>query len=559
MKYINILLMSLLISSCGTNKADTIYQNGTIITMNDDQPYAKAVAISQGKILAVGSIESMDQYKNNTTKIIDLEKKALLPGFVDAHGHTFLVGMQSVSANLYPSPDGEANSIDDITDILQEYYDTDPPLYKDIGWLVGWGYDDASLKEKRHPTKMDLDKVFPDIPVYLVHQSGHLGVANSKALELLNITAETEDPIGGIIRRMEGSQEPNGVLEESAHINASIEVVKFSPLFAAKTFLSGVDTMTSFGFTTAQEGRASGAQIIVIKLLALLGQLPIDIVVYPDIYKAPKWVRSTSDKYSGRMRIGGAKLSLDGSPQGKTAWRDRPYVVPPYGQDSSYVGYPGVDLEDASAKIDMVFASNWQILVHANGERAIDFLIDEVDKARAKHTNYTQRPVLIHGQFLRKDQVEQLKRLNIIPSLYPLHTFYWGDWHREQTIGEPGVNNISPTKWVEDAGMKFTIHADAPIVPPDSMRILWTAVNRISRSGKEVGLEQRISVMTGLKAMTIWSAYQHGEEDTKGSLEVGKLADLVILSSNPLEIDPLKITDIQVLETIKEGKTIYKR
>ncbi|MGL5955276.1 MAG: amidohydrolase family protein, partial [Brevinema sp.] len=178
--------------------------------------------------------------------------------------------------------------------------------------------------------------------------------------------------------------------------------------------------------------------------------------------------------------------------------------------------------------------------------------------AEQKYGKQDRRPVLIHGQFTREDQVDRIVELGIFPSLFPLHTYYWGDWHREQTIGEPRVNNISPTKWFENRQARFTSHHDAPVAPPNNFRVLWATVNRLSRTGKIIGADQRVSVETGLKALTLWSAYQHFEENEKGSLEIGKQADMIILSENPLTIDPMDLTDIYVLQTIKEGKTIYQ-
>jgi hypothetical protein len=181
--------------------------------------------------------------------------------------------------------------------------------------------------------------------------------------------------------------------------------------------------------------------------------------------------------------------------------------------------------------------------------------------ARLKHgaaKAQAQRHVLIHGQFLREDQVDAYQRLNVLPSLFPMHTFYWGDWHTTKTIGPVLGQNISPTGWVRKRGMIFTTHHDAPVAFPDSMRVLDATVTRVARgSGKVIGPAQRVDVITGLKAMTLWPAWQYGEEKTKGSIEVGKLADFAILSRDPTQGDPNTIDRIKVTETIKEGTTIF--
>jgi predicted amidohydrolase YtcJ len=207
--------------------------------------------------------------------------------------------------------------------------------------------------------------------------------------------------------------------------------------------------------------------------------------------------------------------------------------------------------------LDWAYGNDIQLLTHANGEAASDLLIAAATEAMEKHGRADRRPVLIHGQFLREDQVQSFIALDMFPSLFPMHTFYWGDWHRDRTVGPVNAENISPTGWFLERGSKFSSHHDAPVAFPDSMRILDATVTRRSRSGDIIGPAQRVDVMTALKAMTIWPAYQHFEEDGKGSIEAGKLADLVILSADPTAIDPETLDQLKVLETIKSGTTIY--
>ncbi|MGL4561558.1 MAG: amidohydrolase, partial [Brevinema sp.] len=345
---------------------------------------------------------------------------------------------------------------------------------------------------------------------------------------------------------------------EAAHLRVFFEATKFSPLFATKMLRSGINKMVSFGYTTMQEGRASSAQILIMKLLAFFRMLPVDLNAYADFETGKKYLPQTSLKYVNRFRVAGMKLTLDGSPQGKTAWRDRPYVVPPHNHNSDYVGYPSVEKQKVLEQIALSYESNWQIGIHANGEAAIDLFLEGTEYAENLHGKKDRRPILIHGQFMRKDHIKKIKNVGAVPSVFPSHTFYWGEWHKNETIGKPGVFHISPTKWLEDENIIFTVHHDAPVIIPDSMKVLWSTVNRISRKGEIIGTDQRISVITALKALTLWGAYQYFEEDSKGSIEVGKLADFVILSDNPLTINPMELNTIKVLETIKEGKSIYK-
>jgi predicted amidohydrolase YtcJ len=313
-----------------------------------------------------------------------------------------------------------------------------------------------------------------------------------------------------------------------------------------------------YGYTTAQDGRTTPGALKAIKAYADSGALKIDIAAYPDVLMDREIIRTSfSGTYNNRFRVAGAKLTIDGSAQGFTAWRDRPYYKPIGDYPPGYSGYAAVQVKQVADAIDWAYSNKIQILTHANGEAASDLLIAAVDAATKKHGSGDRRSVLIHGQMLREDQVDSYKRLEVIPSLFPMHTFYWGDWHREQTVGPQLVDNISPTGWCVKRGMKFTTHHDAPVAFPDSMRVLDATVTRRSRSGDIIGPDQRVDVMTALKAMTIWPAWQHFEEKTKGSIEVGKLADLIILDKDPTAIDPETLDQLKVLETIKEGSTVF--
>lgn len=557
---ISSLLLPMTISA--SEKAEVIYTGGTILTMNDTQPNVESVAVAAGRVLAVGSNEQVGEHKGIKTEIIELKGQTMIPGFVDAHGHVLFIGMQALSANMLPAPDGEVNDIAALKRVLKLWADNNESTVDQVSLIIGFGYDDAQLKELRHPTSEDLDQVSTDIPVYVVHQSGHIGVGNSKAIETVGFNSDSEDPPGGVIRRKDGSNEPNGVLEETPHFMAAVKLLSAIDAKGAQTmFKAGMDLIASYGYTTAQEGRATLSQAELMRSIADTGEMKIDVVVYPDVLTkdAKGYIKqNNSTEYRSRLRIGGAKLTIDGSPQGFTAWRDRPYYDPPPNFRSDYIGYPAATGEQVFDAIDWAFANNIQILTHANGEAASDLLISSIKDATEKHGMADRRPVLIHGQFLREDQIDSFKALNVFPSLFPMHTFYWGDWHRDRTVGPENADNISPTGWVTKRGMKFSTHHDAPVAFPDSMRVLDATVTRRSRSGDIIGPSQRVDVMTALKAMTIWPAYQHFEEESKGSIEAGKLADLVILSANPTIVDPETIDQIRVVETIKEGRSIYK-
>jgi predicted amidohydrolase YtcJ len=322
--------------------------------------------------------------------------------------------------------------------------------------------------------------------------------------------------------------------------------------------VAGSELWASYGYTTAQEARAVPGTANALRAVADEGKFKIDVVAYPDVLVDREYIqKNASAAYKNRFRIPGAKLTIDGSPQGFTAWRDRPYYAPVGNYPPGYAGYSAATPEQVIDAIDWAYANNLQILTHSSGERASDLLITAVRTAQQKHGRLGTRPVLIHGHFEREDQVDSFVELGVFPSLFPMHTFYWGDWHRDHTVGPALADNLCPTGWYRTRGAKFTSHHDAPVAFPDSMRILDATVTRRSRSGDIIGPMQRVPVGDALKAMTIWAAYQIFEENDKGSIEAGKLADFVILSADPSAVDPETLDQIKVTETIKEGETIY--
>lgn len=538
----------------------TVYFGGDIITMEGDTPeYVEALVEKDGKILFVGSSAEAMKEAGPGHQMIDLEGKTLVPGFIDGHAHFYNFGSQAVTANLLASPDGNVNDIPSLIETLKTWY-TETGVDKTNGWIFGMGFDDAVLKENRFPTRQDLDLANDSIPVMVSHISGHFAVVNTKGLEVLGITESTPNPEGGIIRREADGKSPNGVLEELAAIPSMLKVLTPASTEIADYYLDkGQEMAASYGYTTAQEGRA----MVNHELLASYaerGKLKLDVVSYID-YSYPQYMETkwNSKEYNNHYRIGGLKLTLDGSPQGRTAWRTMPYIVPPDGQKEGYSGYPAIPEDSEVQKIvDLAYENNWQLLAHTNADAAADQLIKAVSNSAAKYGNEDRRTVLIHGQLIRYDQLDSLAKYDMVASFFPMHTFYWGDWYKV-IIGPEAAQKISPIKSALNKGIHVTSHTDAPVALPNLMMILWTTVNRLSRSGTVIGENEKLSTYEAMQCITSWSAWQHFEEGSKGTLSPGKLADLVILDQNPLKADPSTIKDIQVMETIKEGKSIFKR
>jgi predicted amidohydrolase YtcJ len=543
-------------------QADHIWFGGPILTMNDKAMRAEAVAVAGGRILAVGRRSAVMKLKGPATQLVDLKGQTLIPGFVDAHGHIIGGGLQALSANLLAPPDGKVQDIASLQQTLRDWAQQNAAAVEKVKVIVGFGYDNSQLKELRHPTREELDAVSQDIPVLIVHQSGHLASVNSATLKAMGYDASTKDPEGGVIQRKPGTTEPSGTLEETAFFNGAPAVLGRVGSDGLKVFArEGAKLWARFGYTTAQEGRATPQVADIMKQVASEGGFANDVNAYADVLVDRAYIKThQSASYADRFRVAGAKLTIDGSPQGFTAWRDRPYFKPVGNYPAGYSGYAAVTAEQVMAAVQWAAENDIQVITHANGERASDLLIAAHRAAQARFPKAKElRPVLIHGQFLREDQLDSYKALGVIPSLFPMHTFYWGDWHLDHTVGPQAGMNISPTGWARKRGMIFSSHHDAPVAFPNSMRVLDATVTRRARgSGRIVGPEQRVDVITALKAMTIWPAYHHFEEKTKGSLERGKLADFAILSQDPTKVQPATIADIKVTETIKEGKTIFR-
>ncbi len=422
------------------------------------------------------------------------------------------------------------------------------------------GYDDSLIEEQRHPDRSDLDAISRDHPIALIHVSGHLTTVNSMALDLSGITAETPDPPGGAIRRQPGTNEPNGILEETA--TAPLRHIYYGGGDAT----TGADLRKALamyaenGVTTVQDGGASWEIHEMVKEASIAGDVNLDVVLYPvgmdPTFSVPDGV--PLGEYQDRVKVGGIKLLLDGSPQGKTAYLSEPYEVPPHGQRDDYRGYPMIPQAMTDERVAHFIGRGIPMLVHCNGDAAAEMLLDALDKAGETMDLGDHRTVMIHAQTVREDQLDRMAELGVVPSYFSAHTFYWGDWHRDSVLGVERASRISPTRTTLERGMPFTVHNDAPVVPPDMMRLLWATVNRITRSGQTLGEAQRISALEAIRAVTVHAAYQNFEEDLKGTLTPGKQADLVILSANPVTVNPEQILDIEVVETISRGVTVYQ-
>lgn len=529
--------------------------NADIVTVNAAQPDAEALAVRDGKILAVGDRAAVEAAAGSGASVRDMGGQTILPGLIDGHGHFMLSTFFSTMADLQPPPAGGVRDIAELVARLETWSAANP----DAPWILGFGYDDSLLAEERHPTREDLDRISADKPIMLFHVSGHLMSCNSACLAVAGIDADTADPAGGIIRRRAGTSEPDGVLEELAMQPVFGVMPLPSPQQLGAAMARVQNNYAASGLTTVQEGAGRADQLQGLAAFASSGALKLDVVGYQLVRGVEDFETGfePSETYQGHYRLGGIKLVLDGSPQGKTAWLTQPYHTVPEGLPDDYKGYAAMESSTVNAILDSAFSKNIQVLAHANGDAAGDQLLAGIEAAHAANGAGDRRPVMIHAQTARDDQIAIMKAEGVIPSYFVAHTFFWGDWHRESVFGAERARRISPLASSISQELTFTIHNDAPVVPSDMMRLIWAAVNRQTRSGQTLGPDERVAPIDAIKAVTIDAAYQYFEEDLKGSIEVGKLADLTVLSANPLSVPPETIKDIRVLETIKEGETVF--
>lgn len=541
--------------------AATVYYNGDIITMVGDAPqYAEALVEKEGKITFVGASEEAMKEAGAGHKMIDLKGKTLLPGFIDPHSHFINSLGMSTQANCSPSPVGEANDVAGVIKALQDL--KAEKNIPDGKLIMGYGYDDTVMPDGKLLNRDDLDAAFPNNPVMVMHVSLHGAVLNSKALELYGYSEKTETPPGGIIVRKPGTNEPYGLIMETAFLPIFAQLPKPSEEELMQQIKDGQMIYAEAGVTTAQDGASHLQDVEIFQKAAEENALFIDVVSYPFITEIDTIFKlySADDfgKYNNGLKLGGIKITIDGSPQGRTALFTTPYLTGGPGGEENWLGESTFSQEEVNQMLKKVYDKGLQSTFHANGDGAIDMCIKAHEFASEGNPTKERRTTIIHSQFVRKDQLDKYVEYKMIPSLYTEHTYFFADAHIKNR-GMEQASFISPMKTAIEKGLKPTNHTDFNVAPIDQMMVVWTAVNRVSRNGEVIGADERVSPYQALQAITSNAAYQYFEENQKGSLEAGKLADLVILDKNPLKVDAMDIKNIKVVETIKEGKTVYKK
>ena len=499
-------------------------------------------------------------HKGAATRIVDLGGKALLPGFLDAHSHYFSSLTVANQVNLYAPPAGPGKDPESIVAELVKYRDANKIPKGEV--IQAYGYDENVMPNGRLLNRDDLDKALPDNPVLVGHVSMHGAVLNSAAMKKWNVSAKTKTPPGGVIVRKPGTNEPYGLIMETAYLpDLRVAAQADDRNRRSSGRRPGRSSTRSTASPPPTRVPPTPTELDVMKRAAAGGATLIDVIAYPFITELEavlkKYPKETWGKYENRLKIGGVKITIDGSPQGKTAFFTKPYLTGGPGGEKNWSGELTAPEPIVTKAVKVVYDLGVPLNLHANGDGAIDAFLRAHEKVAADDLGKDRNVTMIHAQFARKDQLDKFVQYKIRPSFYTLHTYYFAEAHIANR-GKEQAMYISPMRDAIDKGLVPTNHTDFVVAPLDQMFMMWSAVNRVSRAGAVIGADQRVTPLEALKAQTINVAYQYGEQATKGSLEPGKLADLVILDGNPLKVEPMAIKDIKVVETIKEGKTIYR-
>ena len=535
-----------------------LYVNGVVITMDASNTVAGAVLVRAGQIEAVGSSEDLVSRIDDDTVVVDLRGRALMPGFIDAHGHFPGSGQTVFSVDLNSPPIGRVTDMEGLLGSLSAF-----AMQRRDGWVVGHGYDDTLLAEKRHPTRDDLDRISTSRPVAIVHVSGHLAVVNTVGLDILGIDESTPDPLGGVIVRdplSADGRRPNGVLEETAARAVWEYTLDLGVMDGLRMTTQAAAEYLSVGVTTASAGGMPTSVAKLLGLLSRLNQFPQRVALFPlfeEVGEALLSEELTLDAFAaGKVSVPRVKIIADGSIQGYTGYLSEPYYAPFKG-DPLYRGYPSVPREELLRQVSGLYERRIQVAIHCNGDASIDDGLDAIEAAMKAHPWPDARPLIIHAQMTRLDQIERMAALGVTPSFFSAHTYYWGDRHAAIFMGPGRAANMSPARWALEAGVRFSSHLDTPVTPMLPLQAVWSQISRESTAGVVIGPEQRIDRTSALRAVTIDAAWQVFMDDKIGSIEPGKRADLVVLSDNPLTAGDVR--SIKVDRTVIDGATVYSR
>jgi predicted amidohydrolase YtcJ len=533
-----------------------LYFNGTFLTMDSNNSQPEAVLTAGDVILAIGSEAELRAQIPDQTIEHDLNGQCLIPAFIDPHGHFPDSGfVEMFRVDLSSPPRGDCLNISAALERLRQRANNTP----EGEWVMGVLFDNLTIAEGRMPTREELDQVSVKHPIWVLHASGHNGVANSYVLNQRSITRDTPDPFGGRYGRDPKTGDLTGLIEG---IGAMGEMGGTNFLISHEHFWQGFytarDEYLSHGVTMAQNAWVSRAFLENFATLPADQDPGIDLVLLPIGEEEPKMTAGNTAvpwPNNPHFKIGPRKLFTDGAFQLQTAYLSEPYHIVLNPNTPRGMPYAEPDLHKDEVK--RLHQLGYQIHCHCNGDAGGDMFIDAVAEALSEQPRCDHRHTIIHGQVLRQDQLERIAELGISISFFSAHIYFWGDLHYSTMLGAERAEKISPAASAERLGIRFTIHNDASVTPTRPLHLAHCAVNRQTFGGRILGREQKISVLSALRAMTIDAAWQVFEENKRGSIEVGKWADFAVLSENPL-MTSRPINTLSITKTIRRGKVVYQ-
>lgn len=546
--FIFFLTACLFISNLNSQDNKTAFINGKIFTVNENQPLAESVISENGKIIFVGSNIEANSFIDDKTTVIDLHGRLMLPGFNDAHLHFISGGFYLLGIDLRP-----AKSLSEFKDILIKYISKN-----EGGWITGGRWDHESWIKKNLPKKEDLDSFSQTTPIFVSRIDGHVGLANSLALKLAGITSKSENPEGGIIEKDTVTGEPTGILKDNA-MDLIFKIIPEKTIEEnSEALLRSLEEAKRLGITSVNDITEKD-QVEVYQKFDELNKLTCRVYsIYP-INNYEELITEGIQVGSGNnfLMRGGLKAFSDGSLGASTAW-----FFEHYQQDTTVFGLPNdivLNGELAEWAID-ADTHKLQLCTHAIGDKANSFMLNLYEKIAERNPLWDRRFRIEHAQHLQEVDIHRFAKLGVIASVQPYHCIDDGVW-AEKRIGKERLKFTHAYRTFLDDRVTLAFGTDWPVAPLNPLLGIYAAVTRRTVDGQNPGgwiPEQKISVEGAIKCYTLNSAYASFQEKIKGSIEVGKLADLIVLSDDILTINPEKIKDAKIEMTIFNGEIIYQ-
>ncbi|CAH0159441.1 N-substituted formamide deformylase [Peribacillus sp. Bi96] len=532
-------------------KANIVFINGEVITVDQKNSVAEAIAINGNRISAVGTNQEIKVLIGEETKVMDLQGKSILPGFIDSHIHLILYGVNQLAVSC------KAGHIESVEDLLNDLKEKASVIPKGE-WIRAWGFNETAVKEKRYPTISELDAISTDHPIMVTRTCSHISVVNRRAMEFAGLDENSENPAGGIIEKDKEGRITGKLIETANMLMADMASYTESELMKAVKIAS--EHFIASGITSIHEAGAFGPESfrlmqqaikskdIRVRIYAMVGSLNNSHEFVNKMVESGVVTGIGDEKF----KIGPAKLFTDGSSTGPTIATREPYT-----SDPGYSGILYYEEEEIYQILGEAHKNGYQITVHAQGDKAIEMYLNCVEKALQESPRKDHRHRIEHAGISAPDLQKKMKELGIIPIPNPPFPYEFGDIYIKHYGNR--VNHMYAARDYIDNGIMAAGGSDAPVTDHNPLLGIHVAVNRRSKSGTKIGTGQSISVMEAIKLYTWNGAFASFDEDVKGSIEVGKLADLVVLNDRILKVHPHNIKDLKVESTILNGEILYRR